>query len=302
MSASPTPSGPAAPSASSPSPAFRAAYGRALALWPVPVEPVEHEGEFGTTRVNACGAVGRPPLVLLGGGGATSAGWYARVAELARTHRVHAVDVPGTPGLTVPTGRPLRRPADLMAWLDGLLDGLGLDRVALMGHSYGGWIAAGYAVHAPDRVERLVLLDPTQVFAGYRVSYLVRAVPLLVRPGEAGARRFLAWECGGGPGVAPELVRLMGVGGREFRGLRPVTGARPELARLAAAGTSVLVLVAGGSRAHDVWKVGAAAGRGLPGARVVTVPGVGHHALPELRSAAVEGELSGFLTGGAESG
>ena len=295
MSVSPTPSGPAAPSAPSPSPASRAAYGRALALWPVPVERVEREGEFGTTRVNACGAVGRPPLVLLGGGGTTSAGWYARVAELARTHRVYAVDVPGTPGLTRPAGRPLRRPADLMAWLDGLLDGLGLDRVALVGHSYGGWIAAGYAVHAPDRVERLVLLDPTQVFAGYRASYLVRAVPLLVRPGEAASRRFLAWECGGGPGVAPEVVRLMGGGGREFRGVRPVTGARPGGGGWGVGGRGVVG--GGGGRAHDVHKVVAVAGRVLPGARVVTVPGVGHHALPELRSARLDGELGGFLAG-----
>ncbi|MEW1657778.1 alpha/beta fold hydrolase [Streptomyces sp. NPDC093707] len=81
--------------------------------------------------------------MLLGGGGATSAVWYARAAALARTHRVHAVDVPRTPGLSVPGGRPLRRPADLMAWLDGLLDGLGADRVALLGHSYGGLDRAG---------------------------------------------------------------------------------------------------------------------------------------------------------------
>ncbi|GGW86116.1 alpha/beta fold hydrolase [Streptomyces noursei] len=275
---------------------FRAAYGQGMALWPVAVERLDLETEFGSTRVNACGPSGGPPLVLLSGGGTTSAVWYARVASLARTHRVYAVDLMGGPGLSVPDGRPLRRPADLMAWLDGVVDALGAERVALLGHSYGGWIALSYAVHAPDRVERLALLDPTQCFAGFRASYLVRAVPLLVRPGEVTARRFLAWEARGGPAVAPELVRLTGVGGREFRG-RPVTGPRPDVARLGTAAPPALVLLAGRSRAHDVRRVAAAAGRSLPGARVVTVPGVGHHALPELRSAELDGWVAGFLTG-----
>ncbi|MFE7285276.1 alpha/beta fold hydrolase [Streptomyces noursei] len=276
--------------------AFRAAYREALALWPVPVEPLDLDGEFGTTRITACGPADGPPLVLLGGGGTTSAGWYARAAGLARTHRAYAVEVPGTPGLSVPGGRPLRRPADLMAWLDGVLDALGAERAALLGHSYGGWLALGYAVHAPDRVARLALLDPTQCFAGFRAAYLARAAPLFVRPGPDAARRFLAWESRGGPGVAPEVVRLMGVGGREFRG-RPVTGPRPAAALLGSAAPPALVLLAGRSRAHDVRRVAAGAGRALPGARIVTLPGVGHHALPELRSAELERELTGFLAG-----
>ncbi|SHL19957.1 Pimeloyl-ACP methyl ester carboxylesterase [Streptomyces yunnanensis] len=286
---------------------FRAAYGQAMALWPVAVERLDLETEFGSTRVNACGPSGGPPLVLLSGGGTTSAVWYARVASLARTHRVYAVDLMGGPGLSVPGGRPLRRPADLMAWLDGVVDALGAERISLLGHSYGGWIALSYAVHdamgvspcsfrARGRVERLALLDPTQCFAGFRASYLARAVPLLVRPGEVTARRFLAWETRGGPAVAPELVRLTGVGGREFRG-RPVTGPRPDVARWGTAAPPALVLLAGRSRAHDVRRVAAAAGRSLPGARVVTVPGVGHHALPELRSAELDGWVAGFLTG-----
>ncbi|MFE3650605.1 alpha/beta fold hydrolase [Streptomyces sp. NPDC059152] len=283
----------AAPSVS---PAFRAAYGQVLALWPAPVEPLAVDTEFGTTRVNACGPADGPPTVLLGGGGATSAGWYARVGALARTHRVYAVDVMGAPGLSVPGGRPLRRPADLMAWLDGVLTALGAERAALLAHSYGGWLALGYAVHAPDRVDRLALLDPTQCFAGYRTAYLARAVPLFVRPGEDSARRFLAWESRGGPAVAPESVRLMGVGGREFRG-RPVTGPRPAVARLGSAAPPALVLLAGRSRAHDLRRVAETAGRTLPGARIATLPGAGHHALPELRSAELDRLLVEFLTG-----
>ncbi|BDM72262.1 carboxylesterase [Streptomyces nigrescens] len=260
--------------------AFPAAYAQAMARWPGTVERLDLPSEFGTTRVHACGPADGPPLVLLHGGGTTSAVWYALAPALAGTHRVHAVDQMGTPGLSVPGGRPVRRPADLMAWLDGVLDGLGLTSATLLGHSYGGWVALSYAARAPRRVDRLVLLDPTGCFAPFRPSYLARAVPLFVRPGERSTRRFLAWETGGAP-PAPELVRLMGVGAVAFRGAKVVTGPRPDLSGPAAAGLPVLVLLAGRSRAHDLRRVAAGAERALPGARIETVAGATHHSLPE---------------------
>jgi pimeloyl-ACP methyl ester carboxylesterase len=55
-------------------------------------------------------------------------------------------------------------------WLDGfddlaihyseLLDALGLDRVHVVGHSLGGWIAAEFAVFYPERLRSLTLLTP----------------------------------------------------------------------------------------------------------------------------------------------
>ncbi len=40
-----------------------------------------------------------------------------------------------------------------------LLDDLGLERPVVMGSSFGGWVAAELAVHAPHRIGRLVLVD-----------------------------------------------------------------------------------------------------------------------------------------------
>ncbi|UKY52674.1 alpha/beta fold hydrolase [Streptomyces inhibens] len=275
--------------------AFHAAYEQAMALWPVPVERLDLVSEFGTTRVNACGPADGPPLVLLHGGGVTSAVWYANAGALSRTHRVYAVDQMGAPGLSLPCGRALRRPEDLLAWLDGVLDGLGLDSAAVLGHSYGGWVALSYAVHARDRVDRLVLLDPTQCFAGYRASYLLRALPLFVRPGERSTRRFLAWETRGAP-LAPELVRLMGLGALAFRGAKVVTGPRPDAARLGGTGVPVLVLLAERSRAHDLRRVAAGAGRTPADVRIETVAGVSHHSLPDGRAEELDRRVLDFLT------
>ncbi|GAA1149832.1 alpha/beta fold hydrolase [Streptomyces hebeiensis] len=287
---------------------FRDAYDAVLQEWPGPVAATELSTPYGLTRVNSTGPADAPPLVLLPGGRATSTVWGACAAGLGRNHRVHAVDLMGDPGLSAPAGgRRMRSVADLVAWLDAVLDGL--DRstgpagpVELAGHSYGAWIAAHYAVHAPRRLRQLVLLDPTQVFAGFRPGYVLRALPMLARPTPRRIRTFLTWESGGAfEGAAPEgavhegAVHRGGVredGGLDvawlrlqeasagFPAVRPVTGPRPDTARLDGTGVPVLALFAGRARCHDAVRVARAAAAALPGALVDVVPGASHHTLP----------------------
>ncbi|MFJ3877921.1 alpha/beta fold hydrolase [Streptomyces sp. NPDC090077] len=279
---------------------FRTAYDETLARWPGPVEALDVPTPYGVTRVNGCGPVGAPPVVLLPGGGATSTVWGACVAAgLGRSRRVYAVDLVGEPGLSVPaSGRPLRRVGDLTAWFDALLDGLcGLDGlgdrpVTLAGHSYGAWIAAHAAAHVaarrPGRLDRLVLLDPTQVFAGLRPGYVLRALPMLVRPTPARIRSFLAWEAAGAA-FDPAWARVQEEAAA-FPTVRPVTGPRPDLAGLGE--LPVEVLFAGRARCHDSRKVAEAARRALPGARVDVMDGVPHHAMPLTAAGEIAGRLA----------
>ncbi|MDO8433795.1 MAG: alpha/beta hydrolase [Candidatus Binatus sp.] len=49
--------------------------------------------------------------------------------------------------------------SDLVLYYDDLFDQLGLERVDLVGHSFGGMVAAEYAATFPHRVGKLVLID-----------------------------------------------------------------------------------------------------------------------------------------------
>jgi pimeloyl-ACP methyl ester carboxylesterase len=60
--------------------------------------------------------------------------------------------------------------AEAASYLTRWMDQLELERVSLVGHSMGGLIAAELAADAPERVERLVLVDPAALPIDARIS------------------------------------------------------------------------------------------------------------------------------------
>lgn len=272
--------------------AFDLSCDQLRARWPDSTEALDVPTPYGPTRVHAYGPSDGRPLVLLPGGSATGLVWFANAPALGRRRRVYAVDLMGDAGRTERRGTPFRNAGDLTTWLDSLLDGLGLARTDLCGHSYGAWIAVTYALHVPQRVGHLALVDPTQVFAGFRTSYLLRALPTVLRPTEARARAFLAWETEAA-GTRPDetwqrLYALAStVSGRKF-----ITGGRPRTAELP---MPVLVLLAEHSRAHRAAKVAEKARRTLRHGEVALLPGATHHSLPLTAPDELNDRLLDFL-------
>ncbi|MER5883723.1 alpha/beta hydrolase [Streptomyces sp. NPDC001941] len=270
--------------------AFDLAYDELRARWPESTKDLDVPTPYGPTRVHAYGPVDGTPLVLLPGGSATGLVWYANARALGAHHRMYAVDLLGDAGRTERRGRPLRSAADLTAWLDALLDGLGLAGAHVCGHSYGAWLATAYAVHAPQRVDRLALVDPTQVFTGFRPGYLLRALPTLIRPDEARARAFLAWETSGVP-LDEGWMRLY-ASASAVPGRKVIAGGRPGAAGLR---MPVLALFAGRSRAHHVGRAVARARRVLPHAEVAVIDPATHHSLPHAAPEQLNDRLVDFL-------
>ncbi len=277
---------------------FLAAYDRVLAQWPVAPEPVDVPSRFGTTRVNVVGPPDAPALVLLPGGGATSTVWFATVGELARTRRVFAVDMIFDSGRSVYDGDKVAGRGDLMEWLSTTLDGLGVTSADLAGHSYGAWISLRYALHAPDRVRRLALLDPTKCFAGQRLGYALRGGRAIVA-GPDVMRAFLAWETGG-RATDPAWADLMCTkyGGRTSL----VWPTRLRGSELRAVRVPVLVLVAARSRQHDPARLAANVRRLVPDARMVMLPDASHHTIPTEDAAAIDTALLDFFDADPDAG
>lgn len=107
------------------------------------------------TRVHIAGS--GAPLVFLHG--ASGLEWDEFLDDLAARHTVYAPEHPGTtPG--DPDGiRPLDSLWDLVLYYDELFDALGLDAPVVVGHSFGGMVAAEVAANFPRRVSKLVLIS-----------------------------------------------------------------------------------------------------------------------------------------------
>ena len=101
-----------------------------------------------------------PTVVLLHAGVADLRMWDTQAEELHIDHTVVRCDLRGYGKTPLEPGSDHCDAEDVLA----LLDHLAVDSFALVGASYGGYVALQVASAVPDRVERLVLLDtPAEV-------------------------------------------------------------------------------------------------------------------------------------------
>jgi pimeloyl-ACP methyl ester carboxylesterase len=113
-------------------------------------------------------------MVLLPGGQSSSLIWRRLIGPLSTCFRTYALDAIYDEGRSVPT-RPVRTVDDLRLWLDEVLDGLGLDsEITMAGQSYGCYASAEYALHAPQRLSKLVWIAPVMIGAPISKEFVDR--------------------------------------------------------------------------------------------------------------------------------
>ncbi|WP_332845789.1 alpha/beta fold hydrolase [Amycolatopsis mongoliensis] len=249
---------------------------------------------FGTARVYRFGSGTATPAVLLPGRAGTAVMWEPNLRAWLRRGPVYALDLIGEPGRSKQTA-PIRDGADQARWLTSTLDALGHEKVHLVGYSFGGWLAADYAMRAVERLASLTLIDPVRTFGELPVSLLFRTTLALV-PGVRrwGLPAFVRWISGGAE-VAPgdPVAAVIEAGMRTYRIALPA----PELPadeRLRSITVPVLALIAGKSAIHDAGKAAARARALLPCAQVEVWPGA-THAIAGESAAAVNERVLAFL-------
>lgn len=117
---------------------------------------------------------GELPLMLVHGMAGDASFWGAVVEALAGRHRLIVPELRGH-GRSGPASDGDYSIAACASDLVAVLDALGLDRVVLVGHSFGGSVAIELASKAPERVVALVVVDgagefsrvPREALAGF---------------------------------------------------------------------------------------------------------------------------------------
>jgi pimeloyl-ACP methyl ester carboxylesterase len=129
-----------------------------------------HQTRIGGRQVNYVdvGSGDAPPAVLIHGISGNWQNWLENIPRFAQDRRVIALDLPGFGESEDVDGDPTM--SGLGQTVERLCDHLGLGKIALIGNSMGGFIAAETTIAFPERVERLVLCSS----AGITTSELRR--------------------------------------------------------------------------------------------------------------------------------
>lgn len=130
------------------------------------------------------------PIVLLHGPGESAANWRWVIPALVETHRVIAPDLPAHGSTAAPKDR--LHAEGVLAWLGELIDRSCEAPPALVGHVLGGAIGARFAIQAPNRLSRLVLVDSLGL-ARFRPAprFAVGLAGFVARPSERSYNRFM---------------------------------------------------------------------------------------------------------------
>lgn len=222
-----------------------ALYRQVLAQWPVAKTERVIETRVGSTFVLSCGPDDGPPVVLLHGAQANSAAWIPDVPVWSAKFRLHAVDVIGEAGLSARVRPPLSGETHAL-WLDDVFSALGLTSAALVGTSFGGWLALDYAVRRPAAVRALALICPAGL--GRQKNFLLKAAPFLLL-GRWGERKIRAMVFGPAPARLPvELEPIAALMDTIGRAIRPRIVVIPQISDAALRHLAIPVLAIVGGR------------------------------------------------------
>jgi pimeloyl-ACP methyl ester carboxylesterase len=101
-----------------------------------------------------------PTLVLLHGVMASLHTWDGWVDQLKSSYRIIRLDMPGFGLSDHMVDREHYTPDFSIALLEKVREAFGIERFHIAGNSLGGFLSWYYATRYPERVERLILIDP----------------------------------------------------------------------------------------------------------------------------------------------
>ncbi|SDT45055.1 alpha/beta fold hydrolase [Microlunatus soli] len=224
------------------------------------------------------GPADAPALLLIHGTGASARSWEPMLGSLTGSHRVIRIDLLGCGRSSRPDDGNYAV-TDQVRRIGVLLDRLGVGRVVVAGHSSGGVFATALAVHRPDLLDGVVLIN-----TGPRMSaYIAADVPL----------RNAAWSDltddqiraairdGFHPGFAIPASYVDQFREIDFEAFGAVSVAirsyleeQPLPDRLAPIGRPLLVIFGDQDQRWD--PAAAADYHAVRGARITMMPGLGH--------------------------
>lgn len=154
-------------------------YDRQMENLDAPYTDLYIDTSFGRTHLIECGNLTGKPLLVFHGGNATTAYNLKYCRFLLRDFHIYAVDTIGHPGKSAEVSLSPRN-QDYGKWAVDVIKGLGFDRIACFGGSFGAGIVVKAMCVAPELIERSVLLVPSAIKNAPTYKSINMAFPMLM--------------------------------------------------------------------------------------------------------------------------
>ena len=277
--------------------AYLVAYRQAMTLLPTPRSTSDLGTTFGSVRVYEFGAASADPaaipVVLLPGRTSGVPMWASNLPDFAAARTTYALDALGDAGESVQS-RPIRAAADQADWLDQVLAQLPVRSVHLVGHSFGGWLAANYALRHPERVQTLTLIDPVFVFQGLRWQVYLISLPASLPFLPRSWRTRMLSTIGGGPVDPKDPVARMISEATEHYAVKLPLPKRLTNNQLRGLHMPVYAALAGRSVMHKGARAADVARAQIPEPTIELWPNA-THSLPMEQTASLDGSILAFM-------
>ena len=274
---------------------FLSAYEEAFTQMPQVDDTFDVRTDFGVVRFYRFAGSGdaHHPLVLLPGRASASPVWADNMVPLLQIGDVYTVDLLGEPGMSI-AERPISTDAEQAQWLHQALIGLPEDQFHLVGLSIGGWNTVNLALHHPETVASMSLLDPVFVFDDMPLGTVIRSIPAsLPWLPKSWRDSFNSYTAGGAP-VEDEPVAQMIEAGMQHYTLRLPQPTRIEPEGLGALDMPVMAIIAGDSVMLDATAAYQTAVAALPQGTIHLYEGASH-AVNGEQPAQVAEDIEAFL-------
>jgi pimeloyl-ACP methyl ester carboxylesterase len=176
-------------------------YDAKLAEWPVPYKVTFVETQYGKIHVIISGPEDAPPVLLINASALSGWSWIHNVEDLNQKFRTFAIDNIGEGGKNemLKRGKIPKNGKEIAEFYSDISDKLGISKSFVVGASIGGYISTNYALYAPERVEKLVLLGPMGFGSTYKtIIAMTIAQGLPIKPIQDATFR---WAFGDAPHV-----------------------------------------------------------------------------------------------------
>lgn len=154
-------------------------YDRQMENLDVPYTDLYIDTSFGRTHLIECGNLTGKPLLVFHGGNVTTAYNLKYCGFLLKDFHIYAVDTIGHPGKSAEVSLSPRN-QDYGKWAVDVIKGLGVDRIACFGGSFGAGILVKAMCVAPELIERSVLLVPSAIKNAPTYKSINMAFPMLM--------------------------------------------------------------------------------------------------------------------------